>query len=131
MSRERKRIRAFNKRVTNPLLRGFARLSYGPFALIHHVGRRSGKDYETLIMVWPVTDGFVIALTYGPGVDWYRNLVAAGQGKLFWHKHEYILQKPEPVDAQTALTAFSIFQKPVLRLLGVNDFVQMRASASE
>ena len=49
----RDRIRAFNKYVTNPLLRRCANFSRGPFAIIRHVGRRSGKPYETVIWVWP------------------------------------------------------------------------------
>ena len=55
-----------NKYVTNRVLRRFASCSHGPFAIIAHVGRRSGKPYETLIWVWPTREGFVIALTYGP-----------------------------------------------------------------
>ena len=41
------RIRTFNKYITSPLLRTFASRSHGPFAIIRHVGRRSGKPYET------------------------------------------------------------------------------------
>jgi hypothetical protein len=33
-------------------------------------------------MVEPTTDGVVIALTYGPEVDWYRNVLAAGHCEL-------------------------------------------------
>ena len=53
------RIRVFNKYVTNRLLRGFASRSRGPFAVIRHVGRRSGKPYQTTIMVWPMGEVFV------------------------------------------------------------------------
>jgi hypothetical protein len=74
------RIRIFNKHITKRLLRGFANLSQGPFAIIRHVGRRSGRPYETVIWVWPLGEGFVIALTYGESVDWYRNMLAAGGG---------------------------------------------------
>src|SRR5438132_7493150 len=75
------RIRIFNKYVTNRLLRGFANLSLGPFAIIRHVGRRSGKLYETVIWVWPLGEGFVIALTYGVLVDWYRNRLSSSHQK--------------------------------------------------
>lgn len=37
------RTRIFNKYVTNRLLRGFVHLSHGPFAIIRHIGRQSGK----------------------------------------------------------------------------------------
>ena len=125
------RIRIFNKYVTNRLLRVFTNLSHGPFAIIRHVGRRSGKPYETVIMVWPTGEGFVIALTYGPEVDWYRNMLAAGGGTLVWHKRVYVVGKPEPIDAKTALPAFPAAFRPIFRRAGMQDFVWMRSSGSE
>ncbi len=103
----RDRIRTFNKYVTNRLLRGFTRLSLGPFAIVHHVGRRSGKPYETVIWVWQMREGFVIALTYGEEVDWYRNMKAAGGGTVFWHKRLYVVGKPELIDTETASSFWS------------------------
>src|SRR5258708_12896774 len=87
------RIRIFNKYVTNRLLRGFANLSHSPFAIIRHVGRRSGKPYETVIWVWPLGEGFVIALTYGPEVDWYRNILPAVAVPVVCHKRGYVFRK--------------------------------------
>lgn len=125
------RIRIFNKYVTNRLLRGFVNLSLGPFALIRHVGRRSGKPYETVIWVWPLGEGFVIALTYGPAVDWYRNMQAAGGGTVVWHKRVYVVGKPELTDVETALPAFPAAFRPIFRRAGMQDFVWMRSSGSE
>ena len=125
------RIRIFNKYVTNRLLRGFANLSHGPFAIIRHVGRRSGKPYETVIWAWQLGEGFVIALTYGESVDWYRNMLAAGGGTVVWHKRAYVVGKPEPIDAKTALPAFPAAFRPIFRRAGMQDFVLMRSSGSE
>ena len=125
-----RQIRIFNKYVTNRLLRRFATTSRGPFAIIGHVGRRSGKPYETVIMVWPMGAGFVIALTYGPQVDWYRNMLAAGGGTVFWHKRVYPVGKPEPIDARTALPALPAPFKPIL-LRTVQDFVLVKPLDSE
>jgi len=125
------RIRIFNKYVTNRLLRVFASRSLGPFAILHHTGRRSGKPYETVIWVWPLGEGFVIALTYGPEVDWYRNLLAAGGGTVVWHKRVYVVGKPEPIDVETALPAFPAAFRPIFRRAGMQDFVWMRSSSSE
>jgi len=128
----RDRIRVFNKYVTNRLLRRFARSSRGPFAIIRHVGRRSGKPYETTIMVWPTREGFVIALTYGPNVDWYRNLLAAGGGTVFWHRRLYEVGKPEPIDAETALTAFPALFRLAFRMFGRREeFVRMKSAGPE
>lgn len=125
MSKDNAGKRNFVKRFVNPILRNLAHGSRGPFALLRHVGRRSGKTYEIPIMVWQVSDGFIIALTYGPGVDWLRNLRAAEQGSLHWHKQEYVFQRPEFVDAQTALPAFPPFIRQVLGRLGTHEFVKL------
>jgi deazaflavin-dependent oxidoreductase (nitroreductase family) len=126
------RVRYFNKYVTNRVFRMFMGLSLGPFAVIHHVGRRSGKPFKTTIMVWPLEDGFVIALTYGRKVDWYRNMLAAGGGTVFWHKQLYTVGKPELIDAATALPAFPALFRRAFRIFGKDmEFVWMKSMASE
>ncbi len=128
----RNRIRTFNKHVTNRLLRRFASCSHGPFAIIGHVGRHSGKPYETVIWVWPTREGFVIALTYGPEVDWYRNMLAAGGGTVFWHRRLFAVGKPEPIDAETALPAFPAPFRLIFRTFGrQEEFVQVKSSGTE
>src|SRR5947209_8025462 len=121
------RIRIFNKYVTNRLLRWFTRFSHGPFAIIRHVGRRSGKPYETVIWVWQMREGFVIALTYGEEVDWYRNMKATGGGTVFWHKRLCVVGKPELIDTKKALTAFPAFFRLLFRTFGKQmQFVLMK-----
>lgn len=120
------RMRSFNKHILNRVTRMFASFSRGPFAVVRHVGRRSGKPYETPIMVEPTRDGVVIALTYGPEVDWYRNVLAAGHCTLLWHGREYAIEKPEPIAVQTALPAFPQFLRMILRMLDTQHFVSMK-----
>lgn len=128
----RDRIRVFNKHVTNRLLRRFVDSSRGPFAIIGHVGRRSGKRYETVIWVWPTKEGFVIALTYGQNVDWYRNMRAAGGGTVFWHGKLYEVGRPELIDFQTALLAFPAPFRLAFRTFNRRmEFVQMKSSGAE
>ena len=120
------RIRTFNKYVANRITRRFAYSSRGPFAIIRHVGRKSGRSYEATIIVEPVGERFVIALTYGPEVDWYRNVLAAGRATLLWHGNVYTLEKPEPMDAQVALLAFPQPFRSTLRVLGTKQFVGVK-----
>ncbi len=127
----RDRMRTFNKYITNRITRRFANCSHGPFAIIGHVGRRSGKHYETTIMVRPTREGFMIALTYGPRVDWYRNVLAAGGGTIFWHKRLYTVGKPEPMAVQTALALFPQPEKLILQMLGTQDFMLVKSSGPE
>ena len=121
----RNTIRTFNKHIFNRLTIRFAGARHSPFATIRHVGRRSGKQYETPLIVQPIRGGFVFALTYGPDVDWYRNVVAAGHATLRWNGRVYALEKPEPIAPRTALPAFPLPQRLVLRLLKIRHFMRM------
>jgi deazaflavin-dependent oxidoreductase (nitroreductase family) len=125
MPKDNKRLRTFVKRFVNPILRNVAHSSLGPFALLRHVGRRSGKQYEIPIMVWRMKDGFMIVLTYGRNVDWLRNLQAADQGSLRWHKREYVFKRPEFIDTKTARHALPPFIKFVLGLRGAHEYVKL------
>jgi deazaflavin-dependent oxidoreductase (nitroreductase family) len=121
-----KRMRPINKRFINPITRGLARLPFGPFAVIRHIGRHSGKRYETTIMVEPMGDRFVIALTYGADVDWYRNVRATGSASLLWHGRLYKLDQLESLDSQEALRVYPPIQKLILKSIGTHEFVRMR-----
>lgn len=131
MSKDHKRIRLFNKRVTNPLLQRFAHSARGPFAILRHVGRRSGKTYETPLMVFRTDDGFVIVLTYGPNTDWHRNIQAADRSVLLWHKREYVLQRPEPIDKQAAWRALPPLIKRILQMRSTLNYIQVKSFSSE
>src|ERR1700729_2210057 len=58
---------------------GTPRSSWG---LLTHVGRRSGRTYQTSLGAHPYGDGFQLPLGYGTHTDWYRNLMAFGTGTL-------------------------------------------------
>ena len=114
------------KHTLNPLTGRIARSSIGPFALVRHVGRRSGRLYETPIIVSPIPGGFMIELTYGYDVDWHKNVVAAGSCRLIWHAKEYFIEAIELVDPETGRSAFPPPQQVILRLLGRKHFEKMK-----
>lgn len=114
------------KHTLNPLTRRLARSGVGPFSLVRHVGRRSGKLYETPIIVAPVEGGFVIELTYGPDVDWHKNVLAAGGCTIVWRGREYAIDAIEPLAAASGLAAFSPAQRAILRLLRRRHFERLR-----
>ena len=120
----------FLKHYFNPLTRRIAQSSFGPFAIIRHVGRRSGKPYETPIIAQPIDNGFVIELTYGPEVDWYKNVLAAGGCIVFWHSKRYVIDKIEPLDSETGRAAFRLPERLIIRVLRMRHFVKMTAERS-
>lgn len=113
------------KHTLNPLTRRLARSSIGPFSLIRHVGRRSGKTYETPLIVAPIRGGFMIELTYGPDVDWHKNIVAAGGCTVVRRGQTYVIDQIERVDTETGLAAFPPSQRFVLRLLRRTHFEKL------
>ena len=74
-------LRRVNRVFTNPLLGTVAWL-VPPLAVVHHVGRKSGRHYRTPVVAIRTDDGFVIPMTYGRDVDWARNLVHARGGEV-------------------------------------------------
>jgi len=79
------RLARFNRHVSNPIQRMWA--GWLPsFAIIEHVGRRSGKSYRTPVNAFSAEidgkPGVAVPLAYGPDRDWLKNLTAAGGGQM-------------------------------------------------
>jgi len=74
-------MRRVNRLFTNPVMGTFAWL-VPPLAVVHHVGRKSGRRYRSPVVAFRADAGFVIPMTYGRDVDWARNLVATGGGEV-------------------------------------------------
>jgi len=114
------------QRTLNRLTIRLARSGRGPFALIRHVGRRSGRVYETPVILAPVRDGFVAELTYGPQVNWYRNIVAAGGCEVVVGGREFRIDAIEPFPPADGVRAFGMPAALVLRLLRRHEFRLLR-----
>lgn len=125
------RMRYVAKHVINRLTSRNAGSAKSHFAILRHVGRRSGKEFETPIMVSQLGEDFVLALTYGPKVDWYRNLQANGKGTLTWHGKTYTIEKLEQLDRSTGLSVHHLHERMILRLLNVQNFVRVKVSAPQ
>jgi deazaflavin-dependent oxidoreductase (nitroreductase family) len=119
------RIRVLNKHVTNKVMIHIAGKRFGHFAILTHVGRKSGRRYRIPIIAEPVENGFVVALTYGKKVDWYANVKARGSCSLFWKGRDYDLVHPEWIDPESGLLAFPALFRAGLRLAGVQNFLKL------
>ena len=124
------RVRFFNRRWFNPLILRVAGGRRSPFCILGHTGRSSGRTYRTPLIAVRQGDGFVFALTYGPGVDWYRNVLAAGSCTLRWKGADYSLERPQALAPLDALPAFPFPLRQILRLNGIRDYLRMAARAA-
>lgn len=98
------------------------RAGRGPFALVRHVGRKTGRAYETPLLLIRYGDAFVAELTYGPGVAWYRNVVAAGRCTVLLRGVEHEIDRIGPCPPEAGLRAFGQPAAVVLKLLRRNEF---------
>jgi deazaflavin-dependent oxidoreductase (nitroreductase family) len=122
-------IRPFTAHVINPLTRLFAGWLPG-FAILTHVGRRSGRTYRTPINVFKRGEHYLFALTYGSDVDWVKNVLAAGGCEMRTRGRVIKLVEPELiVDPQLREMPW-----PLGALLGrlnrVTEIMRMRAVTS-
>ena len=129
-------IRPFTMRVVNPVTRRFAGRAPG-FGLLTHVGRTSGRTYVTPLNVFRRGDRYLFALTYGlieantygSGVQWVRNVLAAGCCTLRTRGRDVRLVDPELiVDAKLTLLPLPV--RLFLRPMRVTEILRLRAVAS-
>jgi deazaflavin-dependent oxidoreductase (nitroreductase family) len=113
-------------RASTPLTIGLAGKRWNPiFAVVEHVGRKSGRRYTAPIAARRTTDGFIVSLAFGAQVDWYRNLVASGGGTIRWRDHAYRVGAPVRIDVAAGRAAFHPIQRILLRLAGVDGYVRV------
>ena len=102
----------------------------GPFAgapmvLIHHVGRKSGKEYINPLVYLPDGDGDSIYIFASKGgapenPEWYRNLVAAGQATIEVLTSTY----PVTVTELSGDERDRVYAEQVKRMPGFGEYAQ-------
>jgi deazaflavin-dependent oxidoreductase (nitroreductase family) len=118
-----RRMARFNRQVLNHLTRPLAHHFPG-FGVIVHQGRRSGRIYETPVNVFRRSDGYMVALTYGAGADWVRNVVTAGVCDLITHGRRMRVVVSR-IEHDEQLLPVPTIVRPILRLIHVADFLHL------
>ncbi len=121
-----------NRYWINPVARRLAG-RFPPFILIRHVGRKSGTPYETPVWAFRQPDGFLIALTYGPGTDWLRNVQASGSCEGLYGGTVYTLTEPRVVEGDPRSQPLPWLIRRAVGIIGVRHFlyVSSRAASKE
>lgn len=117
-------VTPYVRRLVNPVLIHLA--GHGWFVDLEHVGRTTGTVRRTPLLAFRDRDVVTIALTYGPQVQWLRNIRASGRCRMRLRGHllelgaprdlpqaEGIRRMPQPIRSVFARTGF------------VEDFVEL------
>ena len=110
--------RAFTNRLMTPVA-GWV----PPLALVHHVGRKSGRRHRTPVLAFPIEGGSLTPLPYGTDTDWVLNLLAEGRGEIEVAGRRAPVENPRVVDVTEAMELVPELLRPLLRLLNLPGFL--------
>ena len=99
-------------------------------SVIRHIGRRTGRTYETPIVAVEHDDGFLIALPYGERTDWMKNVLATGKAAIVTRGQTYEVDQPQIVPMIEATAHFGPKEQKLHRRFGVDSCLRVHRLAS-
>jgi deazaflavin-dependent oxidoreductase (nitroreductase family) len=123
-------VRRINRSVTNPRVMRTAGSAGTQTSVIQHIGRKSGRAYETPVDIVSTRTGFLVGLPYGTQADWLRNVLAARSATVVTNGER--LAVGEPTIVATADVADLIPGRTLrtLRLFGVDECLHLERESS-
>ena len=95
-------------------------------SVVRHVGRRSGRTYETPVIAVKHDDSFLIALPYGERTDWLKNVLGKGSAAIVTNGHTYEVDQPEVIPMAEATGCFGPREQRMHRQFHVDAALQVR-----
>ena len=112
-------------RAARPLAMRSAGKEGSGTSVVRHVGRRTGRAYETPVIAVEYDDGFLIALPYGDRTDWLRNVLAGGEAAIVTGGRTYRVDKPEVIPMAEATVHFRPRVQRMHRRFGVDSALRV------
>jgi hypothetical protein len=116
-------VRPLFVRYLNPVLRRVAHRLPG-FCVATYRGRTSGRVYGIPLNVFRRGDRCVFALTYGPDVQWVKNVLAAGGCDIETRGRHVALVRPR-MEVDPLARDMPVPVRQFLRVTGVDHFLWM------
>jgi deazaflavin-dependent oxidoreductase (nitroreductase family) len=113
-------------RAMKPLVLRRAGGEASPTSVVEHIGRRSGRRYETPVVATQIDGGYAVALPYGPNTDWLKNVLAAGGATLRSGGAVHQLEQPQVVGIDLVNDRFAPKEQRAHRRFGVRDALVLR-----
>lgn len=119
-------VAQMNKRIFNP-----RELKKGTRPVLIHIGRSSGRRYETPIDAHPVDGGYIFIVMYGARSDWVQNVLASGGAALRIGGNNHDLVSPRILSKTAALDSMAEGAKTPADFLKVTEYLRMDETRSE
>lgn len=109
-----------NKRIFNP-----REIKRGERAVLTHVGRSSGKTYQTPLAAYPVDGGYMFAIIYGAESDWVQNVFTSGTAQLRIDDRDVVLVAPQLYAGGTGWSLLPADAKRPPGILNITELLRM------
>ncbi len=121
-------LRRMNRSVTNPRVMRTAGTAGTQTSVIEHLGRRSGKTYQTPVDIIETTTRLLIALPYGVRTDWLRNVLDAGSATVVTRGVRIPVDRPDIVATADVAELIPGRTMRTLKLFGVSQCLRLEKS---
>jgi deazaflavin-dependent oxidoreductase (nitroreductase family) len=121
-------IRRMNRAVTNPRVMRTAGTTATETSVIGHIGRTSGRAYQTPVDVIETRTGLLIAMPYGARADWVRNVLAAGSASVVTQGERLDVDRPTFMAVADVAELIPRRTMRMLRLFGVTQCLHLEKS---
>ena len=105
-----------NKYVS-PLVKRFQR-HIPTFTVIEHKGRKSGREYKTVVHGYTKGSSFAVLLGHGKA-DWVRNVLAAGEADVHLFRRDVHITNPRIVPIGGDVSGLPLIVRLGARRVGV------------
>ena len=98
-------------------------------SVVRHVGRNSGRSYETPVVAVKHGDSFLIALPYGERTDWTKNVLVSGAASVVTDGHSYEVDEPRVIPMTDATQYFGPKEQKLHRRFAVETCLLVHRAA--
>ncbi|MCC6313098.1 MAG: hypothetical protein IT337_03730 [Thermomicrobiales bacterium] len=118
------------KNLANPLALRIARSGASFPLVVEHVGRRSGRRYETPVAGAAIPGGFLIPVLQPGRIDWIRNVRTAGGAVVIQGGRRIPVAQPRLVPAAAALPLLDERWRQLWSRLGIAEFLRLEVAVA-
>ena len=116
--------------ATRPIAMRSAGTETSDTSVVRHIGRRSGRTYETPVVAVEDGDGFLIALPYGERTDWLKNVVADGMASVVSHGRTFQVDQPQVIPMAEATRFFGPKEQKLHRRFDVTTCLRLHLTTA-